>query len=196
MLHYLHVCEASASTGHGQNTFLSAARVWGAGPMHGQQRCQLGTDSFLNMGPIFPSIRTPSKQLPHAGTLKLLDVNMFGWPAHTGRPAIATAAECCYACADTPGCNIWNFCPQKGGCGTGCTVSKFGPTGTKEQAHNSYVSLPLPSRLRSQLCGSFQTHIAPAAAIMYTSLNRASCRHLIRLGDAAAGQCVGSVWEA
>lgn len=41
-----------------------------------------------------------------AGTLKLLDVNMFGWPAHTGRPAVATAADCCYACADTPGCNV------------------------------------------------------------------------------------------
>ena len=75
----------------------------------------------------------------HAGALKLLDVNMFGWPAHTGRPAVATAAECCYACADTPGCNIWNFCPLKGGCGTGCTAAKFGPTGTQEQARTSYV---------------------------------------------------------
>ena len=69
---------------------------------------------------------------------------MFGWPAHTGRPAVATAAECCYACADTPGCNVWNFCPRKGGCGIGCTAAKFGPTGTQEQAQASYVSLPLP----------------------------------------------------
>jgi hypothetical protein len=52
---------------------------------------------------------------------------MFGWPAHTGRPAVATSAECCYACADTPGCNVWNFCPLTQGCGTGCTAAKFGP---------------------------------------------------------------------
>lgn len=38
-----------------------------------------------------------------AGTLKLLDVNMFGMPAHTGRPAVASASDCCFACADTPG---------------------------------------------------------------------------------------------
>lgn len=31
---------------------------------------------------------------------------MFGFPAHTGRPAVATAADCCYACTDTPGCNV------------------------------------------------------------------------------------------
>lgn len=84
-----------------------------------------------------------------AGALKLLDVNMFGWPAHTGRPAVATAAECCYACADTPGCNVWNFCPLKGGCGTGCTAAKFGPTGTQQQARTSYVRPSLP--LRNQL---------------------------------------------
>ena len=59
---------------------------------------------------------------------------MYGMPAHTGRPAVATAAECCYACADTPGCNIWNFCPSFQGCGSGCTPAKFGP-----QATSSYV---------------------------------------------------------
>ena len=71
----------------------------------------------------------------HAGTLKLLDVNMFGWPAHTGRPAVGTSAECCYACADTPGCNVWNFCPLPQGCGAGCTAAKFGPN-----ASATYVS--------------------------------------------------------
>lgn len=108
------------------------------------------------------SVAMPQDADLHAGTLKLLDVNMFGWPAHTGRPAVATAAECCYACADTPGCNIWNFCPKQAGCGTGCTASKFGPTGTAEQAQNSYVSfsLAIPD-LWNPLCGGLQNHGAP-----------------------------------
>ena len=90
---------------------------------------------------------------------------MFGFPAHTGRPAVATAAECCYACADTPGCNIWNFCPKQAGCGMGCTASKFGPTGTDEQAHNSYVSFPChprplePGLWRFQRCIALLVHV-------------------------------------
>ena len=78
----------------------------------------------------------------HAGTLKLLDVNMFGWPAHTGRPAVGTSAECCYACADTPGCNVWNFCPLPQGCGAGCTAAKFGPNpGATYVSHPPYCNM-------------------------------------------------------
>ncbi|KAG2487798.1 hypothetical protein HYH03_013642 [Edaphochlamys debaryana] len=40
------------------------------------------------------------------------DVVMWG-----ERNMKATAAECCQSCADTPGCNIWVFCPRDQGCG-------------------------------------------------------------------------------
>ncbi|CAK0779819.1 hypothetical protein CVIRNUC_004861 [Coccomyxa viridis] len=99
----------------------------------GLTNCQLCQQLCISAGSCSGSLQCPDSScnavngVNYGGTLKLLDVNMFGWPAHTGRPAVATAAECCYACADTPNCNTWNFCSKAGGCGSGCTSDKFGP---------------------------------------------------------------------
>ena len=54
-------------------------------------------------------------QVNVGGDVLTIDVN-----AEAGATPVVSTADCCSACRQRQGCNVWTFCPLVAGCDNGC----------------------------------------------------------------------------
>ncbi|CAL8464903.1 g4438 [Coccomyxa elongata] len=100
-------------------------------------------DAVSNSSLVSNGLR-PTEVRLQSGCIEEIEANYQGDLISNVLPNTAGSNQCCQACRNTTGCNVWVWCPLSSGCTTGSGVFPFLGCQLKYQANVSTSAAPQP----------------------------------------------------